>query len=520
MTDCDAIVIGAGNGGLIAATTLASQGSKVLLLEQHNIPGGCATSFIRGRFEFEVSLHQGGAIGSKDNPGPVRLILDRLGVSDKITFLEEQHLYRSIVPGQMDVTLPADREETIQALQAQFPHERDAIRGFFDFLYGFLQQSDLFAISSQPDTAREKHPLFFKYALKTAPEVVDEFFRDPLLKMALLSYWSYQGSPPDELSFLDLAVIFFEFLENKPWHVVGGSQAVSSVLLDRFIELGGEVRFSCGAERILLSNGQVCGVVTEHGDEITTRTVISNASPYTTYFDMVGAEHAPAAALDTLRHKTPGYTFFVVYLGLDREPEELGIDVGVTFIHEDLDLNRIYAKSRTLEDQGLVLFSSLDIPNPTISPPGCSQAALANVQFGDQWLRLPPEQYVTKKRQRAENMFKMVEQIHPALRSAVEEMEIASPLTFMRYLNHPGGANLGFEHTRRDFEWFYNDGPNLMDMVHDGVLVDYFFRTPGSRTPIERLFMAGAWAGRGAHSYAMCSGYLAAHTALKELNGG
>ncbi len=52
MPDYDVIVIGAGNGGLAAAASLARDGQKTLLLERHNVPGGCATSFIRGRFEF------------------------------------------------------------------------------------------------------------------------------------------------------------------------------------------------------------------------------------------------------------------------------------------------------------------------------------------------------------------------------------------------------------------------------------------------------------------------------------
>ena len=45
MSKFDAIVIGAGNGGLTASTALAQKGLNVLLLERHNIPGGCATSF-------------------------------------------------------------------------------------------------------------------------------------------------------------------------------------------------------------------------------------------------------------------------------------------------------------------------------------------------------------------------------------------------------------------------------------------------------------------------------------------
>ena len=56
MSDYDVVVIGAGNGGLTAAAGLAQKGHKTLLLERHNVPGGCATSFVRGRFEFEIEI--------------------------------------------------------------------------------------------------------------------------------------------------------------------------------------------------------------------------------------------------------------------------------------------------------------------------------------------------------------------------------------------------------------------------------------------------------------------------------
>ena len=77
----DCVVVGAGNGGLSAAAQLAAKGVKVLLLEQHTVPGGFATSFVRGRFEFEASLHQFCDIGSPTAKGNVRQFLeDELGI--------------------------------------------------------------------------------------------------------------------------------------------------------------------------------------------------------------------------------------------------------------------------------------------------------------------------------------------------------------------------------------------------------------------------------------------------------
>ena len=87
MEKYDAVVIGAGNGGLTASAGLARKGLNVLLLERHNIPGGCATSFCRGRFEFEVALHQLSGMGTPEKPGPLRMSLASLGVLDDLEFV-------------------------------------------------------------------------------------------------------------------------------------------------------------------------------------------------------------------------------------------------------------------------------------------------------------------------------------------------------------------------------------------------------------------------------------------------
>ena len=76
----DVIVVGAGNGGLVAAATTAKSGLKTLLLEKNNLPGGCASSFVRGRFEFEPSLHELCSVGTEEEPDQVTEIFNNLGV--------------------------------------------------------------------------------------------------------------------------------------------------------------------------------------------------------------------------------------------------------------------------------------------------------------------------------------------------------------------------------------------------------------------------------------------------------
>lgn len=110
MEKYDVIVIGAGNSGLVAAATTAADGKKTLLLEKHNLPGGSATSFCRGRFEFEPSLHELAQVGSPENPGAVRELFERMGAD--VTWYHENRTYRVI---------STDVQETYDASSCSLP---------------------------------------------------------------------------------------------------------------------------------------------------------------------------------------------------------------------------------------------------------------------------------------------------------------------------------------------------------------------------------------------------------------
>lgn len=131
----DAVVIGAGNGGLTAAATLAGKGLKTLLLEQHNLPGGFATSFVRGRFESEPSLHEISDFGPFEDKGNVRKLLeDRIGIN--LDWIRVPEAYRLIIPdekgGRLDVVMPFGIDEFILKMEGYVPGSTPSVTRFIE----------------------------------------------------------------------------------------------------------------------------------------------------------------------------------------------------------------------------------------------------------------------------------------------------------------------------------------------------------------------------------------------------
>ena len=493
----DVVVIGAGNGGLTAAATLVQKGLKVLLLERHNIPGGAATSFCRGRFEFEVALHQLSGLGTPEKPGLLRMALDKLGVMDDLEFVEIADLYHVATPDGFSITLKTDRDETIAALIEKFPREKDAIHKYFDLMARYANDMIGAFIFRDPEPSRDKYPDLYKYALQNAKDILDEYFTDPLLKAVLAAYWGYIGVPPTRLAFAYLSMVLFQYMEFKPFHIKGGSQALSNAILNKFLSSGGTARFNCGAKKIVVEDGKVKGVITADGDEIGCNHVISNASPVATYNHLMSPEQVPEDAMAEMKSRNLSTSAFTLFIGFDCEPDQLGITESTNFLMDSTDIsdgvldrmNRL-----DIEDEPLAL-SCYDISDPQFSPPGTCQANVVTLKYGEPWLRIPPRQYNEVKFRCADAMLERIEGIFPGARNHIEEIEIGTPLTHMRYLGHPLGAIYGYEMLTKDALFFQ----------------------PSRYSAIGGLYFAGGWAGDSGFEPTLRSGIAAAKSIIKRL---
>jgi phytoene dehydrogenase-like protein len=498
MNKYDAIVIGAGNGGLTASTALAQKGLNVLLLERHNIPGGCATSFCRGRFEFEIALHQLSGLGTPEMPGPLRLDLEGLGVMQDLEFVEISDLYSVHNTEGFHVALKPDKEQILDELKITFPHEKDAIDAFFDLVYKYASDMIGAFIFRDPEASIEKYPHLYKYAFKPAQSVIDDHFTDPLLKAVLSVYWGYLGVSMDQMAFAYLAMILYQYIEFKPFHVKGGSQALSNAILNKFLSHGGTARFNCGARQIQIGGDAVKAVVTDQGDVVASDYIVSNVSPIVTYGQLIGEELIPENTITEVKSRQLSTSAFTMFVGFDCEPHDIEIQESTNFLMKDTDMSiRNHDRMRRIDiDDELMVLSCYDVSDPEFSPEGTCQANIVTLKYGEPWLRLPPQQYQNVKYRCAEQMLQRVQEIYPDARAHIEEIEVGTPLTHMRYLGHPLGAIYGFEQQTKD---------------------SLFFQ-PGRYSPIKGLYFAGCWTGDGGFQPTLSSGISTARSIAKQID--
>jgi prolycopene isomerase len=216
MRKYDVVVIGAGNGGLAAATKVLNAGKTCLVCEKHNIPGGFATSFVRGRFEFEASLHEFNGIGTVENPGSTRILFDELGVSDKIDWIQLKDAYRLIsLKEGYDFTMPFGCDAFAKANNALHPEGEKYIRHFFELCQQIRDAMNYLGASKgrpDPKVMMEKYPDYMRCASYTVNEAFEALGYPQIIVDNLNAYWCYLGADGNNLSFLHYANMIYSYI--------------------------------------------------------------------------------------------------------------------------------------------------------------------------------------------------------------------------------------------------------------------------------------------------------------------
>jgi phytoene dehydrogenase-like protein len=425
----DAVVIGAGIGGLVCANLLAKGGLRVLLAEQHYMAGGYCSTFRRKGFTFDAGTHFYPLLG---NPATITgALLERLGVSTKWIKMDPVDHFH--FPDGSSFSVPADFGRYMKKLKEAFPHEVAAIDRFFTltreaYLYGLLHYF-----------RGRTHERFESVRSLTVREVLDREFRDPKLRLLLAADCAHWGSRPSRTSFVfDAMLRLSYFLGN--YYPEGGSQAFADDLSRRLEEQGGDILMRSRVTRITIEGGVATGVEIETGPPGRRHTVrvraghvVSNADLVLTLEELVGREHVGDACLQHVKALRPTLPCYLTHIGLRDQPiEPLERASGYHW--------RSWDTERVATDLFKIFVPT--IFEPRMAPPGAQIVVLQKVTYVD-YERV--SDWKAQKLAVEADVMQRLDAVIPGIAARAVVYLTASAHTAWRFTLNYHGAMLGWE---------------------------------------------------------------------------
>jgi len=442
----DVIIMGAGIAGLICGAFLAKNGKRVLILEQHHIPGGYCTSFKRKGFIFDAAVHHIGGCGKW---GIVGRCLSELDIN--IPFLRLDPMDSIHFPT-FSLDVPAELDDYVHLLTQQFASESKNIPVFFKEFVGLYRST----------VRAGKSTLLSKYQDLTYKEMLDMYFTDERLKMVLSAQWGYIGSPPHEASAIGMCQMLVNYLKDGAFYPVGSTQNFTDRIAQKFIDYGGQIMLSSMIKKISMKNMFAKGVITDRGEEFFADNFVSNIDPLQLFFTLIDNQEVEESYLHKIRKMKRSDSFFLLYLGLDSRIDLKGLKRG--FYHTSRDMS--------FADNGWFYISVPTHADASLSPDN-KQIITVVVSTKERFDEI--EDWNIFKEKKKQYTIRYLETFLPNIQNHIDVMETGTPRTLERYTLNPKGAAYGWAVTV-DQTW-----SNRLQHT----------------TPFRNLFLAGHWTNPG-----------------------
>ncbi|XP_066476714.1 pyridine nucleotide-disulfide oxidoreductase domain-containing protein 2 isoform X1 [Tiliqua scincoides] len=542
----DAIVIGAGHNGLVAAAYLQKGGLKTAVLERRHLVGGAAVteeiipgfrfsrasyllSLLRPQIYTELELKKYGLKVLPRDPYSFTPMLD-----------DGQHGRRPfslLLGNNMAETQNQIAQFSVKDAQA-FPkyeafmsHLVSAIDPLLDtcpvdmalFSQGSLLQR-LKALRSlqvlfRAGFALGKHlPQYYQVLTAPISKILDLWFESEPLKAtlatdAVIGAMAGPHTPGSGYVLLHHVMGELEGRQGAWGYVAGGMGELSQALAHAAIVLGAEIFTEKTVAHILLSSdGQVQGVALQDGTEVKSRLVLSNASPQVTFLELTPQEQLPLEFVQRISQFDTCSPVTKVNVAVDRLPNFLAApntSDGHPLPHHQcsihLNCEDMHLLHQAFEDachgrpsgRPMIEMCIPSVLDPTLAPPGCHVVSLFTqytpytLAEGKQWDSHERDGY-------ADQVFDCIEAYAPGFKASVIGRDVLTPPDLEQIFGLPGG-----------------------NIFHGAMSLDqlYFARPVPSyssyRSPVQGLYLCGSGAHPGGGVMG-AAGRNAAQTALED----
>jgi phytoene dehydrogenase-like protein len=494
----DAVVIGSGPNGLVAACTLARAGWSVLVLEAQPRPGGAVYSlpttlpgyvhdvgaaffpFAQASPAFrslslgDVGLAWRTGVYESAHPAPdgtcacIARDVDRAAAA----FGDDGEVWRSLARWQAGMGT-----RLTEALLAPLPGLRPALRLGVGNLLGLIEAG-----------------------LSTAAGFACRKFRTEAARRVIPGLSLHVDLGPHDFSGAALGLVLALLAAGDGFAVpVGGARAITEAMLRRLTEAGGEVRLGTRVTRIVVRHGRAVAVATDAGEEIAfSQAVLADMGAPALYLQLLPEDDVPGWVRQSIRSFRYGWGTFKMDWALAGpvpwkcEPCRQSAVVHAGDSIADLSAFTEEVRAGRLPSNPYLVIGQQSLLDPSRAPPG-GQTLWA-------YSRVPSrraEGWAAAKEAFADRVEERIEGLAPGFRGLIRGRAIFAPDDLERMNENLVGGDLG------------GGSAHLSHQLFCRPTFPYF----RYRTPVRGVYLASASAHPGAGVHGSC-GYNAARAAL------
>ena len=450
MSEFDTIVIGSGAGGLTTALSLARVGQRVLVLEQHSLPGGWCHSFSLEGFLYSPGVHY---IGQLQPGGRLRQIYEGLGVANDLTFLElNPDGFDHVVIGDQTFDIPKGRQRYLARLQKEFPAERQNLDKLF------LLIDSLANVSGKPRSLLDQLRLV-TLGLRSIDHLLDRVgIKDERLRAILTVQSGDHGMAPSQAPAALHAAIMAHYFEGG-YYPKGGARSIPRAFIRGLTAHGGEIRVNTPVAKIQLEGThrrRAIGVRLGDGTFITADQVVSNADPHITFNELIGKENLSRRLQKRLTRTEYSHSAISLFCATDLDLAAMGFDSGNYWRSNTARVEEVYDQAKRTHDLGdddelpgifLTITTLKDRSKRQDGLHTMECFSLASYDLFQKWKKSEygerPDDYERYKAMLSAKMLQSMEKLIPGVSQRIVFSELGTPLTKAHYIHATRGSLYG-----------------------------------------------------------------------------
>ncbi|MCQ9390056.1 phytoene desaturase [Pseudomonas viridiflava] len=458
----NAVVIGAGFGGLALAIRLQAAGVQTTLLEKRDKPGGRAYVYKDEGFTFDA-----GPTVITD-PSAIEELFTAAGksIKDYVDLLPVSPFYRLCWEDGTQFDYANDQASLDRQIGALNPRDVAGYQRFLAyskavFNEGYLKLGAVPFLSFR-DMIQAGPQLARLQAWRSVYSKVSEFIEDEKLRQAFSFHSLLVGGNPFATSSIYTLIHALE-RQWGVWFPKGGTGALVQGLVKLFEDIGGRIELNAEVASIEVSGARATGVRLRDGRVLNADCVASNADVVHTYANLMAQYPRGVKEGARLKRKRFSNSLFVIHFGLKRPQPQLQHHT-VCFGPRYRELiQEIFKGDALAEDFSLYLHAPC-ITDPSLAPPGCSSHyVLSPVPH----LGNAPIDWEIEGPRYRDRIFEYLEKYYmPGLREDLVTCRIFTPNDFRDELNAHLGSAFSLEPVLQQSAWFrpHNRDANLANV--------------------------------------------------------